>query len=54
MYFIVLSFIYMQPGSKRAGVGTEDKFGCKETKPTALDPLSCLSKNSGHQLIIKH
>lgn len=33
-----------QPGSKRAGVGAEDKFPSKETKPATLDPLSCISK----------
>lgn len=33
-----------QPGSKRAGVGAEDKFPSKESKPATLDPLSCISK----------
>lgn len=35
-----------QPGSRRAGVGTEDKFGCKDAKAATLDPLSCISKET--------
>lgn len=45
-------FLSIQPGSKRAGVGTEDKFGCKETKAATLDPLSCISKETKHQIIV--
>lgn len=40
----LLFHYFAQPGSKRAGVGTEDKFPCKETKAATLDPLSCISK----------
>ncbi|KAJ4935384.1 hypothetical protein JOQ06_016920 [Pogonophryne albipinna] len=38
------------PGSKRAGVGSEDKFGCKDSKGATLDPLSCISSADLHQM----
>lgn len=40
----VLLRFFTQPGSKRAGIGAEDKFPSKDTKPATLDPLSCISK----------
>lgn len=43
--------LFAQPGSKRAGVGAEDKFGCKDAKAATLDPLSCISTETKHQLI---
>lgn len=40
MYFS----LFTQPGCKRVGIGSDDKFACKEAKATALDPHSCISK----------
>lgn len=49
MYTVVVLFI--QPGSKRVGHGTEEKFAGKDTKAAILDPLSCISKETKRLLI---
>lgn len=48
------SSLSAQPGSKRAGIGAEDKFPSKDTKPATLDPLSCISTEPPPPLMAVH
>jgi len=44
---VTLSLSYpKQPGSRRAAGGAEDKFGGKDPKPAAPDPLPCMCSTS--------